>query len=109
MAALLTFLFANQHGVSGSSLPENGDIWSECALSSTHGATVSSVGVSTTLQVKLAGEVRAHGFGRGSKAESGGRGSKVGWELRSVSLLLIGHVLLPWDKAVNAFVVIYHL
>jgi hypothetical protein len=109
MTALLTFFFVNQNGVSGSPLSENGDIRSECALSSTHGTTVSSVGVSTSLQVKLAGEVRAHGFGRGLEAESGGRGSKVRRELRSISLLPIGHVLLLRDQVVNTLVHFYHL
>jgi len=67
---LLTLSLVDEDGVSGSFHSEVGSLGLQGTLGKAHGGSVGLVGVSSTFQVVLSGQVSANGLGGCSESES---------------------------------------
>ena len=106
---LLTFFLVDKHRVASAFLSEVRLVSAHGATCIAHSGSTGLVGVGTTLEVELAGEVGAHGFRRGLQAKRRRCWRQIRWVLGSIAFGLRLHVLFLRDQVVDTLLVLNHL
>ena len=106
---LLTFFLVDKHRVASAFLSEVSLVRAQGATCIAHSGSAGLVGVGTTLKVKFAGEVGAHGLRRGLQAKRRRCWRQIRWVLGSITFGLLLHVLFLRDQVVDTLLVLNHL